>query len=117
MPLRLQATHAPVHAAAQQTPSAQCVDVQSPSATQPAPFAFFGREPQLLFVQTAGEAHSLPPVVHVERQSSALAAPPQLYGVQSTVLGATHAPWPSQAEAGWKLAPLQDAALHCVPAG
>jgi hypothetical protein len=113
----LQAVQAVVQVVAQQTPSAQWVDVQSVSAVQPAPFACLGFAPQLEFMHTAGDTQSVPPAAQVVRHAGAPVPVPQLYGVQSIDFGATHAPWPSHAEPGARLAPLQAGALHWVPAG
>jgi hypothetical protein len=74
----LHETHAPVQAVTQQTPSAQWFERQSLSSRQPAPLSFCGRLPQLPFVQTAGEAHSPPPVVHVDAQAADVPAITQL---------------------------------------
>lgn len=44
-PLRLQAIHVPLQALLQQTPCAQCEEVQSESAEQVAPLDFFPQVP------------------------------------------------------------------------
>jgi len=95
MPVTLHAMQAPAHAVAQHTPSAQWADVQSASATQPAPSDFFGRAPQLPFVQTAGNAQSAS-VVQVALQTPV----PHSNGKHELAAGVTHPPWPSQVEPG-----------------
>lgn len=66
MPVWLQDTHSPVQAVLQQTPSAQCSEMQSASALQgPRPL---GRGPQLLLLHLCPAKQSLS-VVHFSRQA------------------------------------------------
>ena len=62
-------THAPVQSAAQQMPSAQCVDRHSVPSTQPAPLAFLTLAPQLPLLQTAGATQSLEAARQLARQA------------------------------------------------
>jgi hypothetical protein len=99
----LQARQVPVQAVAQQTPSAQKVDRQSPFLVQAAPFAAAPVQ--------APATHVLPATQSVPRVHEVLHAVPdaQMYGAQLVGVGLLHAPRPSQRVS------MRTPELHDVP--
>src|SRR5580704_3663231 len=79
----------PVQVVPQQTPCAQCVDLQSPSAPQLAPG---GLSPQL------PETQKVPVVQSASDEQVVLHCPPvpQTYGAHCWLAGASQVPRPSQ---------------------
>jgi hypothetical protein len=92
----------PVQAVAQQTPSAQWVDLQSPSAPQLAPG---GLSPQLPATQ------KLPVVQSASDEQVVLHCPlvPQTNGAHCWLTGALQVPRPSQRPAKVSIEPMQPA--------
>jgi hypothetical protein len=106
--LKAQYEQVPVQAALQQTPSTQKLDLHCPLSVQICPRP---RRPQLPPAQTLGATHS-----SLETQVSLQLPPTQRDGAQLIGEPATQVPFPSQLDAGTRLPPEQDAALHMVPA-
>jgi hypothetical protein len=111
VPTSAQETQLVLQTVVQQTPCAQNPLAQSPAAAQLAPG---GRKPHEPLLQTFGEAQSASAV-----QVDLHAAVPHLNGKQELCGGVTHAPAPSQADAGVSVMVFagQLAAAHAVPWG
>jgi len=108
VPASAQDLQVPVQAVRQQTPCSQKPELHSPAPPQAAPGGF---RPQLLVLQTLGDAQSLA-LEHV-----VLHAPvPQAYGAQLDVVAAWQVPVPLQLRAFVNVVPVHVAAAHCVPA-
>ncbi len=108
-PTRLHATHAPLHATLQHTPSVQKPDAHSWFFAQTAPFRFGPQLPATHFVPAQSESDA-----HVATQAFLLASHP--YGAHS-VSGATlQRPLPSHTLPPLTVAPEQVPARHTVPA-
>ena len=108
VPASAQDRQVPVQAVPQQMPCSQKPELHSPAPPQAAPIGF---RPQLLVLQTLGDAQSVA-VEHV-----VLHAPvPQAYGAQLDVVAAWQVPVPLQLRAFVNVVPVHVAAAHCVPA-
>ena len=99
-----------VHAVEQQTPWAHKPESQSVGWLQAAPI---GERPQLAFMHSAGETHSLLPE-QVVRQSLPV---PQTNGAHGSEDPAMHVPAPSHVEDSRRVEPVQLPVAQSVPCG
>ena len=109
LPTASHASHWPVQAELQHTPSTQWPELHSASLKQPVPFATCATH--------TPAAHQVPAAQSaLEAQLPAHEVEPHVYGEQLTVCSAWQAPSPSQWAASVAVPPVQLASRQSVPA-